>query len=185
MTNANLTFDRAISMSTDLIYSVDSGEITPAAAVEHMDSIVSSTNGARGFFVALLTGESKLSDNLPQEFIEVFKKHPEIICDLLIKNLIMSATMAVTHNRNGDAKMEASSRSVNQKTKNIIQRLDNEAMGRHILSMTDAIHHKLTTGEDEHGSDYSPFLQRWRYDGEQLNQGLLSLSEISADPTSA
>jgi hypothetical protein len=187
MIDANLTFDRAISLSTDLIYTVDCGEVSPADAVEHLNSIVSSTNGARGFFVALLTGESALSKDVPEAFIEVFKNHPEIICDLLIKNLIMSATMAVTHNRNHDAKMEASSLAVNQKTKNIIQRLDNEAMARHILSMTDAIVHKLATGEDDHGSDYSPFLQRWRYDADQLKHALASLAELSQDqmPTSA
>jgi hypothetical protein len=77
--------------------------------------------------------------------------------------------------------MEASSLSVKQKTKNIIRRLDNEAMARHILSMTDAIQHKLATGEDDHGSDYSPFLQRWRYDAEQLKHGLAALAELNQD----
>src|SRR4051812_1828756 len=105
----NLTFDKAISLSTDLIYSVETGEVSAAKAVEHLNAIVSSTNGARGFFVALLTGESALSSNLPEEFIDSFRIHSDIVCDLLTKNLIMSATMAITHRRNDDAKMEANS----------------------------------------------------------------------------
>ncbi|RTL43836.1 MAG: hypothetical protein EKK48_08820 [Candidatus Melainabacteria bacterium] len=177
----NITFDRAISLSNDLIYSVEKGEVTPAEAAEHLNSIVSSINGARGFFVALLTGESALSNDLPEQFLDAFRKHSDIVCDLLTKNLIMSATMMVTHRRNGDAQMEANSRSVNEKTKRIIRRLDNEAMARHLLSMTDAIKHKLQTGEDDHGSDYSPFLQRWRYDGEQLKEGLAALSDLNPD----
>ncbi|MBI2810937.1 MAG: hypothetical protein HYX67_08935 [Candidatus Melainabacteria bacterium] len=188
MTLENLTFDKAISLSTDLIYSVETGEVSAADAVEHLNTIVSSTNGARGFFVALLTGESALSNDLPEEFIDSFRSHSDVVCDLLTKNLIMSATMAITHRRNDDAKMEASSLAVCEKTKRIIRRLDNEAMARHLLSMTDAIQHKLQTGEDDHGSDYSPFLQRWRYDAEQLKQGLVALSELSPDhqmPTSA
>jgi hypothetical protein len=177
----NLTFDKAISLSTDLIYSVETGEVSAADAVEHLNSIVSSINGARGFFVALLTGESKLADDVPEPFIDAFRSHADIVCDLLTKNLIMSATMAITHRRNGDAKMEANSLAVNEKTKRIIRRLDNEAMARHLLSMTDAIQHKLKTGEDDHGSDYSPFLQRWRYDAEQLKAGLVALSELNPD----
>ncbi len=183
----SLTFDRAISLSTDLIYSLESGEITALESVQHLDSIVGTTNGARGFFVALLTGESALSKDVPEPFIDVFKNHPEITCDLLIKNLIMSATMAVTHERNGDENMKANSLSVNRKTIDIINRIDTEAMARHILSMADAIQHKLTTGEDDHGSDYSPFLQRWRYDAEQLKQALKSLADLNPQqlPTSA
>ncbi len=181
MTLENLTFDRAISLSNDLIYSVETGEVTAAAAAEHLNTIVSSINGARGFFVALLTGETALSKALPEEFLEAFRQHPDIVCDLLTKNLIMSATMAITHRRAGDAKMEANSKSVSEKTKRIIRRLDNEAMARHIISMTDAIQHKLQTGDDDHGSDYSPFLQRWRYDAEQLKEGLQALSDLKPD----
>lgn len=179
MTLDNLTFDKAISLSNDLLYAVETGETTPESAAEHLNSIVSSINGARGFFVALLTGESKLSNDVPEEFLDAFRKHADIVCDLLTKNLIMSATMIITHRRNGDPAMEANSHSVNEKTKRIIRRLDNEAMARHLLSMADAIKHKLQTGEDDHGSDYSPFLQRWRYDAEQLKQGLVALSDLS------
>lgn len=183
MNSNNLTFDKAISVSTDLIYSVETGETTAESAVEHLSNIVASTNGARGFFVALLTGESNLANDLPEPFLNAFREHADIVCDLLVKNLIMSATMAITHNRNGDFNMEVQSLAVNDKTKKIIRRLDNEAMARHILSMTDAIKHKLQTGDDEHGSDYSPFLARWRYDAEQLKFGLKALSELNPDET--
>ncbi|HEY9679020.1 MAG TPA: hypothetical protein V6C76_13505 [Drouetiella sp.] len=179
MTNTEvITFDRAISLSTDLIYAFERGESTIENASEHLDKIVSTANGARGFFVALLTGESNLANNLPPEFIDVLKSHPDVVCDLLVKNLVMSATMAVTHERNGDKKSADGSRSVNSKTKSIICRMDCSEMTRQIHSMKDAIQNKVQTGTDDHPSEYAPFLARWRYDAEQLKEALTALSEF-------
>lgn len=178
--NSELTFDKAITLSNDLIQAVESGVLTEKEASIQLASIIASTNGARGFFVALLTGTSSLSENIPQSFIEVFKEQPEIICDLLTKNLVMSATMVVTHNRNGDEAMAANSRAVNVKTKQIIKRLNTDVMAEHLNAMEDAVAHSLKSDIDPSPSRYAPFLVRWRYDAEQLQLAQKSLSEENA-----
>jgi len=59
--NTALTFDQAINASADLIDAIDSGATSAAEALPQLNQIMQSANGARGFFVSLLTGDSALS----------------------------------------------------------------------------------------------------------------------------
>lgn len=172
-----LTFDQAIMRSNDLIYAVDSGEISASDAVPQLDVILASSNGARGFFVALLTENYNLADKVPAEFIQSFSQHPEIVCDLLAKNLVMSSTMSVTHERNSDREMASKSRLVRDKTSRIISQLNTESMRKFIHLVNIAIDQRLARQIDE-SNQYAAFLARWNYDDEQLAEAKIAISNL-------
>ena len=96
------SFPEAVSLAEELLGAIERQELTGQAVREKVGMLVSSVAGARGFFVAYLTGTFAVSDEPSQPILSAFEDNAEIVCDLVAKNLVMSTTMSVTHERNGD-----------------------------------------------------------------------------------
>ncbi|ACB51799.1 unknown [Crocosphaera subtropica ATCC 51142] len=155
----NLSFENALQLTETLLEAMVEKHLKDYEVEEMITTLVSSQNGARGFFVIYLTSHLSLSDHPSEEVINALKTSPDIVSELLVKNLAMSSAMAITHRRNNDEKKAQGSDQVFQRTSNLIQQMDLELIKQKLEQL------KQTIVEDE--GNYKRFLDKWGYDQEQ------------------
>ncbi len=173
--NPNISFDSisfpdAIAFTQALMEQITAGKLAEAEIQEQVSSLVSTSNGARGFFVAYLTSDSVLADNPSSGVIQALQNSPDLVSDLLVKNVAMSAAMAITHRRNQDETAAAGSDRVKERTMNLIKKLAMESIDQELVALQESI----TTAK----GSYEKFLTRWGYDAEQkevINQTISDL----------
>ncbi|APB33630.1 hypothetical protein GlitD10_1309 [Gloeomargarita lithophora Alchichica-D10] len=163
----SIGFEQAIDQTQTLISSHVNQEITPQQFAQGVQKLVQSENGARGFFVTYLTLEHELADQPDQFLVNTLQNSPEIVSELLVKNLVMSTAMAITHRRNQDEVMAQGSDRVQRRTQGLIQLLNLPAITTKAQEL-----YRNAAGT---AGVYSEFLDRWGYDAEQKQamQGVL------------
>ncbi|NEO01690.1 MAG: hypothetical protein F6K50_41790, partial [Moorea sp. SIO3I7] len=127
-----VTFDNAIAFTESIMTKMATGELTSPEITDAMllwsrfanASLVKTKNGARGFFVTYLTSDSTLADNPSPEVITALESSPDIVAELLVKNLAMSAAMGLNHRRNGKEDMAQGSDRVRSRSANLIKQLN-------------------------------------------------------------
>ncbi len=154
-----IDFEGAIALTQELMVAMAEGQVAEAELGRAIAALVGTVNGARGFFVAYLTDDRPLADSPADYLIAALRHAPDPVADLLVKNLAMSAAMSITHQRNQNPDMVASSQRVQQRSAQLIQRLN-------LPSIHSKLHDLLTTLTSDTGP-YTAFLQRWGYDAEQ------------------
>ena len=154
-----ITFEEAIAFTQSLLEKIQNQQITEQETARDITALVQTENGARGFFVTYLTTEMTLADSPSNSVINALASSPEIVGELLVKNLAMSTAMAMTHTRNNDPAMAQSSEQVSRRSKNLIQRLKLNTIQRKLKQLEESVN--TETGE------YQSFLERWGYDSEQ------------------
>lgn len=153
-----ISFEEALRLAEELLLDLeDEGETEELKS--QLLSILSTLPSCRGFFVTYLTGDSGLADDPPPYIIAAFDES-EHVPELLAKNLVMSSSMYLQHERNGDQNNAAGSAKVRDRSQEIIKRLKNPAMRSKLQEMRFSIRSK--TGI------HAEFLRRWNYDEEQL-----------------
>ena len=174
MTNSaskSLSFPQAIASTQSLMEQINSHSLSEADIQQQVESLLSSKNGGRGFFVAYLTSDSSLGDHPSSGIIDGLKSTATISGDLLVRNLAMSSAMAIAHARNSDAENLAGSQRVCRRTSNLIQKLNLQSINQELQKLQQT----LEAGEGE----YSDFLQRWGYDTEQKKAIQTTISNLS------
>jgi hypothetical protein len=163
MTDPNLTpptFEEAIALSQSLINHLDT---LPEPEIQKMLSrLVGSENGARGFFVTYLTDDRPFADAPSEGVVKALQSSPVIVAELLVKNLAMSAAMAIAHRRNQDEAMAQGSDRVQRRTVDLIQRVKLAEVSQKAIQLRQS----AITGSGA----YESFLERWGYDAEQRQQ---------------
>lgn len=154
-----INFEEAIALTQSLLSEMEQGTLSESEIEVAIASLVKTMNGARGFFVTYLTDERSLADHPSPAVIEALKSAPEIVSELLVKNVAMSAAMVVHHRRNQNEEMAASSLRVRSRTTHLIQRLQLPVCQDLAKQVLDS----ALTGEGA----FQAFLQRWGYDQEQ------------------
>lgn len=154
-----VSFEQAIELTQSLISQIEAGELSEEEVTVYLTDLVKSDFGSRGFFVSYLTSDSSLPDDPSPAVIQALRTNSEIVADLLVKNLAMSAASAVAHRRNHNPEMVASSERVTRRTANLIELLQVPAIYQHSQNLLET----LTTKE----GSYKSFLERWGYDAEQ------------------
>ncbi len=155
----SLSFPEAIATTQSLMNQIQAGKLTETEIEATVSSLVNSKQGARGFFVAYLTGDMTLADNPSVGIINALKSAPNLVGELLVKNVAMSTAMAVTHRRNQDEENAHSSDRVSRRSANLIKQLNSDVIAEELKKLQAT----LTTGE----GSYQEFLQKWGYDAEQ------------------
>ncbi len=164
----NITFEEAIAFTQELITKmVEMSEDEKELAVK---SLVKSLNGARGFFVSYLTSDNSIADKNTEGIVKGLATSPEIVGDLLVKNIAMSTAMKIYHLRNDDQKMSDSSARVTLRSKDLIHLLNSEVINQKLDKLRNTI--KNNQGE------YQSFLERFGYDEEQKQEILTVISDI-------
>ena len=166
----SLSFPDAIASTQDLMEQMLENHLSESEIEKAIANLVSTQAGARGFFVAYLTSDLPLADNPTPGVIKALKSSPDVVSDLLVKNVAMSAAMKITHLRNNDETAASGSERVNRRTINSIQQLKMAEVEKEVRELQSTI----IKGE----GSYQKFLTRWGYDREQRAKIAETISEI-------
>lgn len=163
----NITFEEAIAFTEQLISEMPSmSEDEKEIAIK---SLVKTNNGARGLFVTYLTSDKAIADQYTTGIINALKTSPEIVGELLVKNVAMSTAMKIYHVRNNDGNMAEKSARVTTRSMQLIKQLDLDVIKQKL--------EQLKTTITEKQGQYQSFLQRWGYDEEQ-QQAILAVIQL-------
>ena len=152
-----INFENAIQQTQDLLSQIeflDANVIT-----ERFIDLVSTENGARGFFVTYLTSDLSYTEYPSLELITALKTSPILVNELLVKNLAMSTAMVIYHRSQGDEENAQGSEKVQEKTGQLIKQLLSPALEEKLQQLATS----LNAGQGE----YQAFLERWGYDDYQ------------------
>lgn len=154
-----VTFEQAITLTQSLLSQVEAGERKEPEMAATIAQLVKTENGARGFFVTYLTSDLSIADNPSTTVVQALQSNPDVVAELLVKNVAMSAAQAVFHRRNHKEDMAEASEQVRQRTARLIQLVDLPSVYDRLQKLWES----ATTGE----GNYKAFLERWGYDAEQ------------------
>ena len=170
-TAASISFPQAIAATQYLINQIEAEKLEEEEIETQITALVSSKPGARGFFVAYLTSELSLADNPSVGVLNALKSSPDLVGELLVKNIAMSTAMTITHQRNNDPENSRNSATVARRSINLAKQLDLDL----ITEELNQLHQTLTTGE----GSYQEFLNKWGYDAEQKEMISKAIEQIS------
>ena len=158
MASQQPSFQQAMEITAAWLQQWDSEEISDEVLADRIGEMVVSRDGARGFFVVSLAGDSALMDRLPDAVVGQLRQAGAGVVDLSVRNLAMSTAMALHHKRSGDQEQQGKSERVTQRCNDLLQLLEPEDVKKRLEVLLAA-----TKGE---GDDVE-FLARWGYDEQQ------------------
>ncbi len=164
----NITFEKAIKLTQIFLNNYQNLNENDQEII--ISSLVKSENGARGFFVTYLTDNREIADIPSEGVIKGLKSSPEIVSELLVKNVAMSTAMKISHQRSENEEMAQNSERVTNRSIQLIKDLKLDIV-------TEKIKQLITTITEKKGI-YQDFLNRWNYDDQQqemIKQNLQSL----------
>lgn len=164
-----LSFEKAISVSQRLLDEMEQENLTEAQIGDAIAALAATENGARGFFVTYLSDPRPLADQPGQTVLDALASSPTIVSPLLVKNLVMSTAMAITHRRNQNENLAEGSEQVKARSLKLLQHLTFPELKQQAQDMATS----LKTGK----GSYQSFLERWQYDAEQRQAMLQVLTE--------
>jgi len=165
-----VTFQQAIALTQSLLSQIEADEISEPEMAAAIALLVKTENGARGFFVTYLTSDASIADNPSTSVIHALQSSPEVVAELLVKNLAMSASQAVFHRANHNEDMAEDSERVRQRTAHLIQLINLPA----VYVRAQKLMESAATGE----GSYKAFLERWNYDAEQRQVMYQALQQV-------
>lgn len=158
-TNQVMSFEEAIAHTQALLDQFERGQISEADWGKSIASLVATETGARGFFVTYLTDERTIADTPSIALLAALETSPEVVSELLIKNIAMSTAMAIAHRRNQDEALAQGSDRVQSRTAHLLKVLP--------IAQIAAKRSQLFDSAVSGTGAYQSFLQRWNYDTEQ------------------
>ncbi len=169
-TAAPLSFPQAIADTNSLITKIAGKQLKETEIESGVAFFVNTIEGARGFFVAYLTSELEVSDHPSTGVIKGLQSSPEIVSNLLVKNLAMCTAVGVFHRRQGDLTAASGSDRVQRRTIDLIQKLNLEEVTQKLQQLKETI--------DNKSDIYQGFLDSQSYDNEQKEQIKKIISSI-------
>ncbi|GAB4341629.1 MAG: hypothetical protein Fur0042_03230 [Cyanophyceae cyanobacterium] len=180
-----ISFQGAIALTERLLAQVGAGQLDPSEVEYAIGQLVKTVDGARGFFVAYLTDDRAIAATPIEPVVAAIATVPGVTVELLVKNLVMAAAMALTHERQGDPEMAASSRRTSDQSAVLLRHLladgATPAAQTRVIATLTAMEDSLRTL----AGDYGEFLQKWRYDGEQCEVMLAAIAAVRHRATGA
>ncbi|MCC3528304.1 MAG: hypothetical protein JGK21_08840 [Microcoleus sp. PH2017_22_RUC_O_B] len=159
LASESITFEGAIELTQSLLAEIEADRLSEALIEQAVASLVKTQNGARGFFVTYLTGDAQVADLPSPGVIEALRSAPEIVAELLVKNLAMSSAMVVYHSRHHSDERAAGSARVQGRSRNLIQILQ--------MPTCKAVASQMLESLQNASGEYEEFFERWGYDDEQ------------------
>jgi hypothetical protein len=167
---ASISFQDAIAYTEKLL--ADSENFSGEEFQLTISNLITSSNGARGFFVSYMTQDWEIGEQQVQAIIEAIKSVPTPASELLVKNLAMSTAMAIAHRRTGNKEQAQGSDRVASRSTELIQLINLDEV-KHIASQ---MQQSAQTGDGE----YAEFLNKWGYDREQRSAMDIALGNAIA-----
>jgi len=166
----NVSFEQAIALTQTFLDLLEQEDLSEAVIETTVSALVKTQNGARGFFVTYLTDERALGDRPTPAVIRGLQSSPEMVSELLVKNVAMSTAMAITHTRNQNPDLAASSQQVRDRSTHLITQLQ-------LPEVKDKAQQLYESAQTGTGA-YQGFLERWGYDAEQKQAIQAALGQI-------
>ena len=165
------TFQQAMEITAQWLQLWEHGELSDEVLADRVAELVASRDGARGFFVVSLAGDSPLMDRLPDPLVLALRSAGEGVVDLSVRNLAMSTAMALHHQRQADPGQQAGSERVQLRCTELLRLLEPAQVKARLETLLAA------TGGS--GADVA-FLERWGYDAPQkaaIAEAVLAVAE--------
>lgn len=177
---AEISFQGAIALTGRLLDQMAADQLSAADVEYAVGQLVKTQNGARGFFVGYLTDERFLAVEPSAAVRQAIAAVPSVTVELLVKNLVMAAAMALTHERQGNGTMADSSRRTSAQSANLLRGLldpqtPTVARSRTVATLA-AMAESVRTGAGE----YAEFLEKWGYDEPQRRQMASAIAPLHA-----
>ena len=153
------TFQQAMEITASWLQQWENEEISDEVMADRIGEMVASRDGARGFFVVSLAGDSALMDRLPDAVVGQLRSAGQGVVDLSVRNLAMSTAMAVHHRRAGDEAQQAGSERDTTRCIELLRLLEPSQVKERLEQL-------LAAALDNRGEDVD-FLEKWGYDTEQ------------------
>ena len=169
MNDQKPTFKEAMEATMIWCKSWENDEISDEVISDRIGELIKSLDGARGFFVVSLSIDCPLMDRFPDALIFQLRNSGEMVVDLTVKNLAMSAAMVITHRKNNDPQ-EIQSEKIKIRCIELLKLLDSKLVKKRLDALLDA-----TKGD---GADLQ-FFNRWSYSNEQINAISESIYEVA------
>lgn len=170
----DVSFEQAIGLTQSLLAELEQGTLSDEETEQIVAALVCSQNGARGFFVSYLTDDRTLADTPSQAVLHALQSSPDIVTDLLVKNLAMSTAMILAHQRSQDLEMAAGSKRVQVRSQNLMRSLQLSTLHQEIEQLLESV----VTGQGE----YQEFLKHWGYDAEQKQAIATAFQQLLEHP---
>ena len=154
-----ISFEEAIALTQSFLAEMQQGSLSDSQIEQTIAALAASENGARGFFVTYLTDERSFADQPSDPIVQGLRSSPELVSELLVKNLAMSTAMILAHTRNQNLEMAQGSERVQRRTVQLIQLVKLAIVQTKLQTLSETI--ATNTGH------YQRFLERWGYDIEQ------------------
>lgn len=171
MTTAAPSFQQAMEITAQWLNLWDSGELSDEVLADRIAELVTSRDGARGFFVITLAGEAPLFDRLPEPLVIKLREQGGSVVDLTVRNLAMSTAMMVVHHRQSDEQQQSGSERVAERCTTLLRLLDPTLVKNRLEQLLSAV-------SNHEGEDVN-FLERWGYDAEQKNAIKAALEAVA------
>ncbi|HJN34055.1 MAG TPA: hypothetical protein QF700_08070 [Prochlorococcus sp.] len=165
------SFEQAIEITAQWLRLWEEGELSDEVLADRVSELVASRDGARGFFVVSLAGDSPLMDRLPEALVMQLRAAGDGVVDLTVRNLAMSTAMAMHHQRTSDMTQQARSKRVTSRCTELLRLLEPKSVKTRLEQLLEAVQHN-------HGEDVA-FLNRWGYDDEQKQAITASIEAIA------
>jgi hypothetical protein len=175
---AEPTFQQAMEITAQWLALWEAGELSEEVLADRVAELVASRDGARGFFVVALAGDSPLMDRLPETLLLQLRRAGALVVDLTARNLAMSTAMVMAHGRSGDSAQQAGSRRVQARATELLRHLEPQAVRERLETLLAAA--QGVEREDAAAGEDRSFLERWGYDGEQ-RQAIAAAIEAVAE----
>ena len=159
MSDRQPNFQQAMEITAAWLQQWENEEISDEVLADRVGEMVTSRDGARGFFVVSLAGDSALMDRLPDAVVGQLRHAGEAVVDLSVRNLAMSTAMALQHRRSGDQAQQAGSERVTVRCIELLRLLDPALVKERLEQL-------LAAALDNTGEDVA-FLEKWGYDADQ------------------
>ncbi len=151
-----IKFAAAIELTQQFVQQLTQNQLSPAQITTFVQDLVATNEGARGFFVGYLTSDDDIVNQPTPEIAQGLQAHPEIVADLLVKNLAMSTAQSVHFQRDDQPAMASNSARVAERSLQLLQLLKLPLAQENCQQLS----HSIQTGT----GNYVEFLERWGYD---------------------
>jgi len=159
MNNKKPSFEQAINAAMFWCKAWEKDELSDEVLADRIGELLSTKEGARGFFVISLSTDCPLMDRFPEPIIFKLIAIGEIVVDLVIRNLAMSSAMSIHHNRQGNKIERAGSERIRRRSIELLRLLDTKSVKKKVDD--------LLSGIREEKGNYREFLKKWNYDDDQ------------------
>lgn len=170
----NAKFPKTVDQAGTLFHKTASPLSEPHT--ELLSALMSTSDGARGVFVALLSDQElsladqkPLDENMISEFVKAGagSEHARYVREIAVKNVVMPAAMVVQYNAGNETELAASSQLTRDRAIRVVHAWRSAEQSSSAGISLDSVGAEMRDAVAELKGRFAPFIQKWGYDESQ------------------